>query len=202
MKETQPSSALTLMSLLWDHQEESRPHSWVRLNGQLREGLFLACDIGLRFGIEDFYHFDSRFRTGYWYGENGLETFYARAVFFSNNSAWQALEHYKGRKPFIWTPSELTLYGGGRCSNPARLTVGAKFTWKNEQVIVTSFHDEGEPYLVACSYTNQEGRCCDACGTQVEWPREKILHRYTITHADLRAGKKAKHKAEVTNENT
>lgn len=184
------SSALQFMALLWEHQEEARPHSWMRLNGQLREGLFLACDIGLRFGLEDFRHFDSRFRTGYWYGENGLETFYSRAVFFGNASAWKALEHYKARKPFIWKPSDLTLYGGGRCNNPPRLTIGTTFQWKGERVTVTSFKDEDDPYVVACSYTTPEGKECDSCGHQIEYPREKILHRYTITHADLREAKK------------
>ena len=45
-------------------------------------------------------------------------------------------------------------------------------------------------YLVAQSYTRTASEDCETCGRTSFYPKDKILHRYTITHEDLKAEKK------------
>ena len=180
------------MSMLWDHRQEATDHSWLRMNQGLREGLFLAVKLGLEFHENDIGEISKRFRGGYWFGDN-FESFYTCAVVYGNRSAWKAYETYANRKPFIWTPARLrqTWGGGGQgINNPHRLTVGCEFVWKGEWVTVTSFNDE-KCHLVAQSYSRPEGERCESCDSQKTWPKQKILHRYTITHEDLRMEKAA-----------
>jgi hypothetical protein len=189
MKNTD-SPAVQLMSLLWGKSQEATGHSWLRLNQGLREGIFLAVKIGMEFAENDLAEIGKRFRGGYWFGDS-FETFYHCAITYNNRSAWKAYETYVKRTPFIWTPATLRAhYGGGGqgTTNPPRLAVGAEFAWKGERVTVTSFNDE-KGYLVAQSYIREKSENCAECGRQKTWPKDKILHRYTITHADLKAEK-------------
>lgn len=75
---------------------------------------------------------------------------------------------------------------GGR---PARLVVGAQFTWKGERVTLSSFNDENGSFT-ALSHTRTEGVNCDGCGGMKVYSVEKIKHRFTITHEILAAEKK------------
>ncbi len=195
------SAAVQLIAHLWDHRQEATGHSWLRMNQGLLEGLMLAVKLGLEFGENDLVAILDRFRGGYWFGSN-FEMFYTCAVVYNNRSAWKAYETHRNRTPFIWTPARLRqTWGGGDqgINNPPRLTVGCEFAWKGERVTVTSFNDE-KGYLVAQSYTREESEDCPTCGHQKTWPKDKILHRYQITHADLKAEKAARKKAKVANE--
>ena len=186
------SPAVQLMSLLWDNSQKATGHSWLRLNQGLYEGLILAVKIGLEFREGDINEIAKRFNGGYWFGCN-FEMFYNCAITFSNRSAWKAYEAHTKRTPFIWTPATLPQrWGGGGSStlpNPPRLAVGAQFQWKGEDVSVTSFNDE-KGYLVAQSYTRTASEDCETCGRTSFYPKYKTLHRYTITHEDLKAEKK------------
>ncbi len=179
------------MAHLWGNSQNATGHSWLRLNQGLREGLFLAVKIGLEFREGDLGEISRRFRGGYWFGSN-FESFYICAVVYGNRSAWKAYEADAKRTPFIWTPARLRdRWGGGGqgINNPSRLTVGCEFEWKGERVTVTSFNYE-KGYMVAQSYTRAEGEDCEECGHCKTWPKDKILHRYNITHEDLKSEKK------------
>ena len=110
---------------------------------------------------------------------------------YDNRSTWKAFEVSPQHKAF---PVHQPLY----CQDPAgpqqtsvnKIRRSAhKFQWMSEAVTVTSFND-ADGYVVACSYSCTESKDCKKCGHIIEWPREKVLHRYKITHADLRAAKK------------
>lgn len=189
MKNTD-SPAVQLMAHLWGKSQEATGHSWLRLNQGLRDGLFLAVRIGMEFREGDINLIANRFRGGYWFGA-GFESFYRCAVEYGNRSAWKAYEAHVKRTPFIWTPADLRPSwgaGGQGMKNPPRLAVGATFRWKGEKVTVTSFNDD-KGYLVAQSYTRPESEDCETCGRQKTWPKDKILHRYTITHDDFKTEK-------------
>jgi hypothetical protein len=185
------SPAVQLMAHLWEHRQEATGHSWLRMNQGLREGLFLAVKLGLTFNEGDLGEISRRFRGGYWFGAD-FESFYTCAAVYNNSSAWKAYEADAKRKPFIWKPARLRdRWGGGGqgIENPHRLTVGCELLWKGEMVAVTSFNDI-KAYFVAQSYTRPEAEDCETCGHQKTWPKAKILHRYQITHDDLKAEKK------------
>lgn len=185
------SPVVAMMAHLWGNSQEATGHSWLRLNQGLRDGIFLAVRIGMEFHEDDIDIIAKRFRGGYWFGAD-FESFYHCAVSYGNRSAWKAYEKHVSRTPFIWKPANIRAhYGGGGSglTNPPRLVVGAEFRWKDEKVIVTSFND-AQGYLVAQSYTRQESEDCKTCGSQNTWPKDKILHRYTITHDDFKAEKK------------
>ncbi len=183
------SAAVQLLSHLWRDSQEATGHSWLRLNQGLREGLFLAVKIGLEFNGDDLGAIHGRFRGSYWFGAN-FEDFYQCAVIYANRSAWKAYEAHTKRKPFIYPATLRAHWGGGGqgINNPARLVVGCEFGWNGERVTVTSFNDE-KGYLVAQSYTSPQAEVCADCGHQKTWPKNKILRRYVITHADLKAQK-------------
>lgn len=186
--ERKESPAFGLIAHLWNNAQDATGHSFLRLNQGLHEGLFLAVKIGLEFAENDIQSIAEQFRGGYWFGSN-MESFYQCAVVYSNASAWKAYEAYTERKPFIWKPATLRQSWGGGDSgtvNPARLTVGCGFSWKGEEVKVTSFNDK-KGYLVATSYTRENNEDCETCGHTQTWGKEKILHRHTITHEDLKA---------------
>lgn len=198
MPKVTDSPAVQLMSHLWGKSQEATGPSWLRLNQGLREGLFLAVKIGMKFHEGDIGEISRRFRGGYWMGAE-FESFYTCAVVYANRSAWKAYEAYVKRAPFVWTPARLNdRWGGGGMgiNNPPRLTVGCAFQWKGEKVVVTSFNDD-KGYVVAQSYTRPESEDCAECGHQKTYPKDKILHRYTITHEDLKAEKALLRKAKV-----
>ncbi len=99
------SSAIQLLTLLWNHRQEETGHSWLRMNQGMRHGLLLAVEIGLRFNPDDLDYCLKNFRAGYWFRES-LEDFYHRAVAYGNASAWKCYEAYMGRVPFIWKDAE------------------------------------------------------------------------------------------------
>ena len=190
-KKVHDSAAIKLLQLVWDHNQEAISHSWLKLNHSMHRALFLAVQSGMKFAKDDFETMHTRFRAGYWCGD--LEYFYREAVLYRNASAWQAYENYRARTPFIWKDARLTVRtGDGPCGDGlARLVVGAEFTWKGEQVTVTRVKDGAEPAVIACSYSRTKEKICPRCKNIVEWPKEKILHRYSITHADLRTARAA-----------
>lgn len=175
------SPAVHLLGVLWNNSQKETNHSWLRLNQAMRGGLMLAVEAGLRFDLGDLNLCLKEFRAGYWFGEN-IEDFYRRAVCYGNASAWKCYEEYAGRKPFIVSGASVHAnYGGGRMGEGiSRLVEGAEFSWNGEKVKVTSFNDEAGSF-VACSYVWGKGK----------YPKQKLLHRYTITHADLKEAKKA-----------
>jgi hypothetical protein len=192
MRKIQDSPAVQLIEHLWNHRQEATGHSWLRMNQGLHQGLMLAVKLGLTFEEGDINTIAERFRGGYWFGDN-FESFYTCAVVYGNRSAWKAYEAHRNRTPFIWTPARLseTWGGGGQgINNPPRLTVGCEFQWKGERVKVTSFNDDKE-YLVAQSYKWNETKNCEKCGKALTYPKQSIVHRYTITHEDLKEAKKA-----------
>ena len=193
MREDKDSSAVELMAHLWDHRQERTGHSWLMMNQGMREGLMLAVKLGLEFHEGDLGVINKRFRGGYWFGDN-LESFYTCAVVYNNRSAWKAYEFYTRRIPFILTPARLreTWGGGGQgINNLPRLTVGCEFQWKNEIVKITSFNDANASFT-AQSYAWNKSEDCKECGHPLVYPKQKIVHRYTITHDDLKAAKKEK----------
>ncbi len=183
------SPAIQLIAQLWNHRQESTSHSWLRMNQGLHEGLMLAVKLGLTFDENDIDVLFERFRASYWIGSD-TEVFYVLSVYFGNRSAWKAYETHRKRIPFIWTPAQLEIAGNRTMLNPPRLTVGCRFTWKDEEVKVSSFNDE-KGYLNALSFIRDDGLSCEKCGSFTTWPKSKTLHQYKITHDDLKAAKKA-----------
>lgn len=182
------SPALDLLQVLWTNRQQETGHSWLRLNHAMWRGLLLAVEMGLTFHPDDFSECYQRYRAGYWIGDGGGEMFYQHAVLYGNATAWQSYEQHVGRKAFIIPGARCDrasgmgngLMGGGL----ARLVVGARFNWKGELVTVTSFKDGDDPQsFVACSY-KKAGKY-----------KEKIHHRFAITHQDIRDEKKARKEA-------
>jgi len=183
------------MEHLWNHRQEATGHSWLRMNQGLHGGLMLAVKLGLTFNEGDLNVIALRFNGGYWFGSN-FESFYTCAVVYGNRSAWKAYEAHTKRIPFIWTPAHIREHwgGGGQgINNPPRLTTGCEFDWKGERVTVTSFNDE-KGYFVAQSYKWNETEDCEKCGHPLVYPKQEIVHRFTITHDDLKAAKVARKK--------
>jgi len=185
---SEKSPALQLLTLVWQHKQEATGHSWLRLNQAMQSALNLAVEAGMRFGPDDLKDTNlGQFRPGYWF--HG-EAFYNRAVAYQNASAWYAYENACGRKPFIVKGAKMSdfrNYGVGRMDGDLpRLVLCAEFEWNGETVTVTSFNDnKGE--LIACSYRRSPDELCEKCSRCTFSGRSKLLHRYTITHADIRA---------------
>lgn len=185
------SPAIQLLQQVWDHCQEATGHSWLKLNHAMADTLALAIRAGMRFDPDDFGVIARHYRPGYWLQ---TEKAYSLAVLYRNASAYHAFEAHWERKPFIVKGASIhTHTGDGPCGQGlARLIVGAEFSWNGERVKVTSFHDGNDPYFVACSYRLEgEYQQCKECRRQIAYPESKLAKRYTITHADLRAAKKA-----------
>ena len=180
------SAAIQLLQMVWEHKQEATGHSWLKLNHAMRDALELAVKSGMRFNENDFIRIFGDFRASYWVGADS-EWFYNLAVLYRNTSAWRAYEKYAGRTPFIVAGASISVNTGDGPAGQglARLIVGAWFKWASERVRVNSFNDP-QGYFNACSYTRKPW----SCGTP---PRgeDKVLNRYRITHADLKAAKKA-----------
>ena len=189
MTTTTPSPALQLLTLVWQHCQEATSHSWLKLNHAMLAALQLAIEAGMRFDTADFDVIFDRFRGGYWCG---LELVYSTAVLYRNSSAYLDIEREMGRKPFIVKGASITAdTGDGRSGEGlARLIIGAGFRWKGEQVTVTSFNDK-RGNVTACSYSFGGTESCSECGRVTKWSERKLLHRYTITHADIKQARKA-----------
>jgi hypothetical protein len=70
------------------------------------------------------------------------------------------------------------------------LIVGAEFFWKGERVKVGSFNDAKGCFFANSITRDVEQENCPICRNITKWPKDKILHRYTITHAMLAEEKK------------
>jgi len=187
--------AIQLLAILWNNRQQCTPHSWLKLNHAMREGLFLAVRMGLRFDPTDLHYCFQNFRMGYWIGNEGLESFYSEAVVYRNASAYQCAEHHMVRKAFIVPGAQIRHIHTG--DGPAgggltRLVIGAQFQWEGETVSVTSFFDD-LGYFTACSYKTEGKRTsCKKCGNNLTWPKQVLHKRYKITHAMIAAERKAK----------
>lgn len=181
------SPAYRLLSHVWKHEGDGLGKSWARVNGAMQDALRLAITCGMKFDPEDFARFAKDFNSGYWIGDG--EHYYALACGrdgTANPSAYQAYEHWRGRKPFLVHESA-SRYGYGVANGPApkiRLCVGARFDWHVKlktkvKVKVTSFKDDGpKPHVVACSYKPKD---------EDKYGETKIDKRFTITHDDIAA---------------
>lgn len=186
------SPAVEMIRHVWRQAQRATGHSWLRFNHALHDALRLAIESGMEFHIDDFELIAKEFRSGYWVGAD-TEWIYSTAVAVGNASAWKAYEHHWGRKPFIipWATGGTGFRGGGGrtlSGTLPRVIIGSQFKWKDERVTVSSFNDE-KGYLTAISHTRTGRNYCDECGSIRPGGEEKILHRFTITHADIKAAK-------------
>jgi hypothetical protein len=170
------SAALQLLELVWGEMPWKK-NSYRTINTSMHMTLDLALTSGLAFGLDDFAYMSKHFRLGYWCGE--LEMFYAAAVERKHMSAIKAYEHYRDRKPYIFP---ITV---NRKTVLVRLASGTKFRWRDHNVTVTSFKDDG-PYLIACSYTWTEGDTCPTCHVCRGSSTKKVQHMFQIDHQDLK----------------
>lgn len=172
------SPAMQLVELVWTSNGHQMGRSSDRVDRAMDAAMRLAIEHGFEFAPGDFAAISRE------YGIGGAEGLYCLAcapptrystgrTYGAKRSACISFERWKQRKPFIIDGSQ-------------RLAVGARFEWYGEQVVCTSFSEDGK-HLVACSYKES------ANGSH---GREKVLHRYRITVADLRdsraAGRKVK----------
>lgn len=160
-KSTAPSPARTFLQAAWDNIPNG---SWNLLNGGMHSSLNIAITTGMRFDEDDLVFAMKEFRSGYWTG-NG-EAVYSAACGGRppNISAAIATEKWLGRPAYLWEEDSPT---------PARLYVGARFTWQGFFVTVTSMTKD---YLVACTYkeTEKEG-----------YRRTNIDRRIKVTFKEL-----------------
>lgn len=198
------SPALQFITHAWNHI----PHdSWRRLNGGMYSALSNAVGSGMKFAPGDLKTIAHDFRSHYWIVEG--EGLYAAACGGRrgdfNLSAAIAFETWWKREPWLWAEDSKT---------PTRLHVGARFTWKGRLVTITSF-DDGKQSLTACTYKE---RAYDVSHVDGDYRRlvseridkkkyltrrysppieehhyesSKIDKRFTITHAELMAVRKA-----------
>lgn len=179
-KKTESSPAMQLMTLVWDRNSESTPHSWERLNHAMRAALSLAIRSGLRFDPGDFDRISKDMRYGYWITDDGGEWAYALAVCFEHRSFCQEWERFKGRQAFMGDDVAMINYEGGVHGSflrraRGRLAVRATFEYAGEQLTVTSFSEDGQ-HLTACTHKPQKD------GEH----RRKISRRFKVTHDDLK----------------
>lgn len=185
--ETQLSDAMTLLKHMWAAELRVRPFSEPRLRAVMHDTLGLAIKAGLHFDKEDFTKLYENFHLGAGYVATGYlspnEQFYSVAVAVNNISACQSFEKALNRKPFITNfvdPAPVHYAGHHDGTRPrSRLSCGCKFSWKGEQVTVTSFAKDSE-YLTACSYHPHDF-------SKKPWEQNrKPLHVYRINHGDLK----------------
>ena len=183
------SPAIHLVSHVWNTRPEFGDTSWRRINGSMMQAVNLAITAGLRFDADDFKTIYETMRGGYWFRD-----FYSLSIVSGNSSAYQSYEKWAGYKPFIW-PCRSSPYIGGdyRSWHGSRLHPGAHFKWGGEEVVCTTITGES---IVACSYkTDREIKGLKVrakfLGEDGPGNTRQIRHRYTITHADLRAARKA-----------
>ena len=178
------SPALFLLQHVWREIGHGTHHA---RNNAMQDALALAIASGMTFGLDDFDRCFADFRARYWMD---LEGSYARACHGPhgpNPSAYQALEKFLGRVPFIIHES-CTPQGFGP---KVRLAVGSRFRWPidlktSALVAVTSFADQPKdkkpPYLIACSY-----KVAKDCSRQVD-KTFRITHKAIAAyHAACRA---------------
>lgn len=137
--------------------------------------LALARDNGVRFELGDIA--DAVGRVGVDIGYDALEGFYAKAVEARNDSACASVEHYFGRKPWIW--------------QGVRLARGSELQWEGQEVEVTSFKDSGEGSFIACAYKRERVEGTSADGSKWFDRTKTLTRRFTITREAFVAARKA-----------
>ena len=127
-KDTTSSPALRFVRHAWDSIPGG---SWQRINSSMQATLRLAVESGMKFIPGDLTTISNTMRGNYWMSTEGL---YSSACGgdrgTANPSFVAAFEAYCNRKPYLWAEDNKT---------PTRLYIGARFTWKNEMLEVTSF---------------------------------------------------------------
>jgi hypothetical protein len=191
MKKTKSDSpALAFVRLAWDCACTGVPHAWLPYNQAVRTAAHLAAE-SFRWATGDIDEMwmlrNSRYGIWKCLGENGLETLYTLAVRSGNRTFCEEYERFTGRPPIIADDVN--------DRQKDRLCVGSKFTWKGEQVEVTSFAKDGA--AVACSYTEiRPAEVCPTCRCFRSMGKTKILHRYRITRDDVIADRKERNDRE------
>lgn len=154
--------------------------SWRDVNSCRHAALSYAVAY-LAFDTDDVKTIHHEFDGGYWFGENGAENYYARAVACENESACISLESFLGRKPWWIATSD----------GKKRLTLRSSVAWKGVDCKVTSFN--GDESFVACSYKTVK----TTYGT-FEHDSEKVERRFKITREAFRAAFAKKKPAAAT----
>lgn len=180
MKKQTESQVIQFLRLAWENSDAGVPFAWERLNHTMAAAMRVALG-AFKFEPGDYATAMKEFNGGRWCDPEGS---YATAVANGNLSACVSIEKYIGREPIIADDVKMghvyqanTHLIGDR--QKERLHVGCSIRWKGETVKVTSFSGGA---AIACSYKRVgEMKACDKCGHTTEWPKEKILHRYTIT---------------------
>lgn len=173
--ETNKSTVIRTLDLVWDAVHRSNTWSWLRLNSCMHKALKLAIISGMKFEAGDLGYISQEFRWGWWCGDG--EHYYTLAVAENNMSAIHALKTHWGRKPFI---TDNVHPAGAQPRQRGRLACATQFYWNGEMVTVTSFN-EHEGIVIACTYKpyelDERGYCTG--------PR-KVAHIYKISHKELK----------------
>lgn len=195
------SPTIQMLDICWRYNRKATGFSYLRLNQSMREALFVAVDAGLPFAEDDIATMMKRFNMGRWIGAEGIEMLYARAVAYGHRSAWQAIEKYRGRKPFIVKGATLpNNFGHGASHQPmARVTVGTEFVWQGVKVRCNSFNDEkGLMNCGSYKWVSTHPKC-EACGHH-GYGKEVIEKKFTISHADIKSARAAEKKPKAETE--
>ena len=185
------SRPMQLLSCVWLGRNVALGHSWERVNVSMRDALCLAISSGMRFEREDWENM-AKWRPRFW---RRTEDMYSRAVFIGNRSAAITMERSLGRKPFIVDNAN------GRARD--RVAVGSRLLWHfwkgdkcvgNEWLRVTSIC--GDTLIAVKTKHVQTKPPCNFCGCGSR-RKARIVRRVRITHADIRAERKARKAREV-----
>jgi len=167
MKTQKNTPVIKFVKLARDYAASS-PHSWTRLNQDVRSACIIAAS-GFPWQNGDLDEMMKITGTHICLGEQGAECLYTAAVENNNISACREIERYMGRRPII---------ADNLCDKKrGRLCIGTEFNWKNQHVRVTSFN--GDHHAVCCSY--EDKFACPA----------KIKRRFTISAEDVQKERKA-----------
>jgi len=147
-------------------------HSWLVVNRATSSALTIAIEYRFDFEVDDMRQI---FRVCRIHGD--IDWYYSLACKYGNKSAALSLEKYREHKPFFvrlrsFGPSHKT-FPGAKALNRAH--VGCHFTWKEEQVKVTSFSGDRQN-LIACAYQPKEHHS----------DPDKIKRRFVISRAEMR----------------
>ena len=118
--------------------------SYKRLNPALRSTLKNCMEADLPFQPDTFSRIYNELRGSKWFGDCGGSSIgyylYSTACSLNHLSACISFENFAERPGVLWEEDVTT---------PARLHVGARFTWQGHYVEVTSMRKDS---LVACTY--------------------------------------------------
>ena len=148
--ETQVSSVIQLLDVVWGAKCDGGHRAWSRLNNALREALRIAIGGGFKWDLDDWKHVMQSYLTGHWIGEN-VEWWYSYAIASANASCIASYEHYTGRAAFIADdvdPVKCELAHSGGTRKRERLGIQFRFTFQGVRWRVNSFGPDGS-YLNA-----------------------------------------------------